>query len=267
MLLIKREGADFFMGTKIIVVSHKNYWMPDDKIYLPVFVGPAPDMPEGFVRDNTGDNISGKNPNFCELTGLYWAWKNLDADYLGLAHYRRHFSIKKNNNDKKGCVLTGEQLEAILADTDVVLPKPRNYFIETNYSQYVHAHHAEDLDTTREIISEMYPEYLKAYDASMKRTTGHRFNMFIMRRDLADAWCTWLFDILFELEKRLDISQYSKNDARVFGFVGERLLDVWIETNDIKYKELPCVFMEDQNRLKKGSAFVLRKLRAGRNGR
>lgn len=91
--------------------------------------------------------------------------------------------------------------------------------------------------------------------------------MFIMRRDLADAWCTWLFDILFELEKRLDISQYSKNDARVFGFVGERLLDVWIETNDIKYKELPWVFMEDQNRLKKGSAFVLRKLGAGRNGR
>lgn len=262
----ERRGR-FFHGTKIIVVSHKNYWMPDDKIYLPVFAGPVPDMPEGFVRDNTGDNISGKNPNFCELTGLYWAWKNLDADYLGLAHYRRHFSIKKNNNDKKGCVLTGEQLEAILADTDVVLPKPRNYFIETNYSQYVHAHHAEDLDTTREIISEMYPEYLKAYDASMKRTTGHRFNMFIMRRDLADAWCTWLFDILFELEKRLDISQYSKNDARVFGFVGERLLDVWIETNDIKYKELSCVFMEDQNRLKKGSAFVLRKLRAGRNGR
>lgn len=255
------------MGTKIIVVSHKNYWMPDDKIYLLVFAGPVPDMPEGFVRDNTGDNISRKNPNFCELTGLYWAWKNLDADYLGLAHYRRHFSIKKNNNDKKGCLLTGEQLEAILADTDVVLPKPRNYFIETNYSQYVHAHHAEDLDTTREIISEMYPEYLKAYDASMKRTTGHRFNMFIMRRDLADAWCTWLFDILFELEKRLDITQYSKNDARVFGFVGERLLDVWIETNDIKCKELPCVFMEDQNRLKKGSAFVLRKLRAGRNGR
>lgn len=267
MLLIKREGADFFMGKKIIVVSHKNYWIPDDEIYLPVFVGPALDMPDGFVRDNTGDNISEKNPNFCELTGLYWAWKNLDADYLGLAHYRRHFSIKKNKNDKRGCVLTGEKLEAILADIDVVLPKPRNYFIETNYSQYVHAHHAEDLDTTREIISEMYPEYLKAYDASMKRTTGHRFNMFIMRRDLADAWCTWLFDILFELEKRLDISQYSKNDARVFGFVGERLLDVWLETNEIKYRELPWVFMENQNRLKKGSAFVMRKIKAGRNER
>lgn len=91
--------------------------------------------------------------------------------------------------------------------------------------------------------------------------------MFIKRRNLADAWCTWLFDILFELEKRLDVSQYSKNDARVFGFVSERLMDVWIETNDIKYKELSCVFMEDQNWLKKGSAFVMRKIRAERNGR
>lgn len=255
------------MNTIIIVISHKDYWMPDDGIYLPVFVGSAPDMPEGFVRDNTGDNISEKNLNYCELTGLYWAWKNLDADYLGLAHYRRHFSIKKNRNDKRGCVLTGKQLEPILADTDVVLPKPRNYFIETNYSQYVHAHHAEDLDTTREIISEIYPEYLNAYDTSMERTMGHRFNMFIMKRELSDAYCTWLFEILFELEKRLDISCYSKNDARVFGFVGERLLDVWLKTNEINYRELPWVFMEDQNRLKKGSTFVLRKIRAGRNGR
>lgn len=255
------------MNTKIIVISHKDYWMPDDGIYLPVFVGSAPDMPEGLVRDNTGDNISEKNLNYCELTGLYWAWKNLDADYLGLAHYRRHFSIKKNRNDKRGCVLTGKQLEPILADTDVVLPKPRNYFIETNYSQYVHAHHAEDLDTTREIISEIYPEYLNAYDTSMDRTMGHRFNMFIMKRELSDAYCTWLFEILFELEKRLDISCYSKNDARVFGFVGERLLDVWLKTNEIKYRELPWVFMEDQNRLKKGSAFVMRKIKAGRNER
>ena len=92
----------------------------------------------------------------------------------------------------------------------------------------------------------------------MKRTYGHRFNMFIMRRDHLDAWCTWLFDVLFELERRLDISSYSANDARVFGFVSERLLDVWIETERLPYRDIPFVFMEDQNWLTKGGNFLRR---------
>jgi len=94
----------------------------------------------------------------------------------------------------------------------------------------------------------------------MKRTWGPRFNMFVMKREYFDAYCEWLFDILFELERRLDISSYSPYDARVFGFVSERLLDVWIETKDISYKELPCMFMENQNWLVKGGHFLLRKI-------
>lgn len=39
----------------------------------------------GYIGDNTGDNISLRNPNYCELTGLYWAWKNLKCDYIGYA--------------------------------------------------------------------------------------------------------------------------------------------------------------------------------------
>ena len=98
-----------------------------------------------------------------------------------------------------------QQAQRLLSQSDVLLPKPRHYWIETNYSQYAHAHHARDLDATREILAERWPEYLPAFDAGMKRTWGHRFNMFIMKRSLADAYCAWLFDVLFELEKRLDI--------------------------------------------------------------
>ena len=85
--------------------------------------------------------------------------------------------------------------------------------------------------------------------------------MLIMRRDILDAYCKWLFDILFELEACLDISQYSAVDRRVFGYVGERLLDVWIETNHISYSELPVVNMEDQHWLIKGSRFLIRKFK------
>ena len=246
------------LNAKIIVATHKAYQMPTDPMYVPVQVGAEGKASLGYVVDNTGDNISAKNKNYCELTGLYWAWKNLDADYMGLAHYRRHFSVK-SKGDKWASILTTEELTTLVQDYDVILPKPRNYFIESNYSQYVHAHHAIDLDTTREIISEKYPGYLRAYDAYMKRTIGHRFNMFIMKKEKFNDYCSWLFDILFELEKRLDISQYNQNDSRVFGFVSERLIDVWLETNSIKYKEIPCMFMEKQNWIVKGFNFLKRK--------
>lgn len=245
---------------QIIVATHKAYWMPQDDMYLPIHVGAeGKELELGYVKDNTGDNISNKNKNYCELTGLYWAWKNLDAKYIGLAHYRRYFCMKGTKGSKKERVLSTKQAEELIKNNDILLPKPRNYYIETNYSQYIHAHHAIDLDTTREIISEMNPEYIPAYDASMKKTTGHRFNMFIMKKDKLDEYCEWLFNILFELEKRIDISTYNANDSRVFGFVSERLLDVWINTKGYEYREIPYVFMEKQNWLIKGTRFVKRK--------
>ena len=254
--VIEENEADI----KIIVATHKAYWMPSDKLYLPVRVGAEGKEEDfGFMPDNAGENISQKNANYCELTGLYWAWKNLDCEYLGLAHYRRHFTMLSGTNDRRD-VLSLDQARGLLTDTDVLLPVKRNYWIETNYQQYVHAHHAEDLDETRRILEERYPEYLVAYDKSMKRTTGHRFNMFIMKKALSDRYCEWLFDVLFELEKRLDISEYSTNDKRVFGFVSERLLDVWMETNGIKYKDIPYIFLEKENWITKGVNFILRKM-------
>ena len=78
------------MDIKVIVAAHKPYRMPQDSMYLPLQVGRAlADQDLGWQGDNTGDNISLKNPYYCELTGLYWAWKNLKADAIGLVHYRR----------------------------------------------------------------------------------------------------------------------------------------------------------------------------------
>lgn len=249
-------------GIKIIVACHKQYWQSNDSVYCYIEAGAAKhdrSIP-GMLRDDTGDNISEKNDRFCELTALYWAWKNTNSDYLGLCHYRRYFGQTKTGAPEKR-ILSGDTLRNLLQKTDVILPKPRNYWIETNYSQYVHAHHEQDLILLREILQQRFPEYLPAYDQSMARTTGHRFNMFIMRRDIADAYCAWLFDILFELEKRLDISQYDARSRRVFGYVAERLIDAWLETNGISYKELPVVNLERQNWLVKVARFLLRKLK------
>lgn len=250
------------MDIKIIVATHKPYWMPSDPVYMPLRVGCIGKDDFGYTGDHTGSHISEKNASFCELTGLYWAWKNLRADYIGLVHYRRHFSSGKHFGNKQDRVIDRSGLEKALEGVDVLVAKQRHYWIETNYSQYAHAHHAIDLDVTREIINEKYPDYTAAFDASMKRTHGHRFNLFVMKYPLFCQYCAWLFDILFELESRLDTSQYNANDARVFGFVSERLMDVWLETNHIAYRELPYVFMETQNWLVKGGKFLKRKISA-----
>ena len=241
------------MNIKIIVAAHKKYFFPEETIYLPVQAGSALTSSLGFQRDDDGINISSKNPNYCELTCLYWAWKNLSADYIGLAHYRRHFRGKRSK------IIGREELEKLLLRYPVIMPRKRNYFIETNYSQYVHAHHVEDLDAVEKVLTEKYPQYMHAYQKVMKSTKGYRFNMCIMRKDLFDDYCSWLFDILFEVEKNLDITNYSPYDARVFGFLSERLLDIYIEHNKPELTTLPVLHLESQNWGSKIYNFLRRK--------
>lgn len=248
------------MDTKVLVATHKNYEMPaDQSLYLPIFVGKAlhPDVNQTFQGDNTGDNISLKNSTYNELTALYWAWKNLNADAVGLDHYRRYLSLHHQKN--LTTILTRAQIDTLFQKTDLILPKKRRYYIETNYSHYIHAHPQQPLDEARKIIGEQTPSYLTAFDDVMAKRSAHMFNMFIMKRPLFNQYCEWLFAILFELEKRTDISQYDDYNSRVYGFVSERLLDVWIEANQLSYHEVNFVFMEHQNWFIKGGRFLQRK--------
>ena len=141
------------MDIKVVVAAHKSYTMPDDEIYLPLHVGAEDKESIGFTRDDSGDNISKKNPHFCELTGLYWTWKNLKCDYLGLAHYRRHFGEKKGRQ-----ILTCNTAKELFRTTDIILPKKRKYYIENLYDHYIHTLCREPLDITGEIIKEKYPQ-------------------------------------------------------------------------------------------------------------
>lgn len=142
--------------------------MPEDRsLYLPVLVGATKNYRPGinYQRDNVGDNISIKNPNYNELTAVYWAWKNLEnMDAIGLVHYRRLLSLKSNRTP-----INKSEVESLLRDYDLILPKKRKYYIETNYSHYIHAHQREPIDELRKVISEDYPRYLEAFDDVMKK--------------------------------------------------------------------------------------------------
>ena len=251
------------MDIKILVATHKKYWIPEDSVYLPVHVGREGKADLGYQGDNTGNNISIKNANYCELTGLYWAWKNLNCEYIGLCHYRRYFAHAAGDNNiekKKLAILQKEDYEKLLKQYDVILPKPRNYFIETVRSQYEHAHNKRDLDEAERIVAELYPEHSEVFAKVMNRRKLHIYNMFVMKKDAFDAYCKWLFDILFELEKMIDIKDYNQYEARVFGFLSERLFNVWLEKQGLHVTEVEVVFLEKINWIDKGFKFLRRKI-------
>ena len=256
------------MNAKIIIATHKKYWMPKDEMYLPLHVGAegkfdasGKPLDLGYTKDNTGENISEKNSYFCELTGLYWAWKNLDEDYIGLVHYRRYFSMHRRSSFEN--VLTYEELRPYLGRIRLFVPKKRNYFIETLYSHYEHTHYIEQLDLTRTIIKEKYPQYISAFDIVVNRKSAYMFNMAIMDKRLLNEYCTWLFDILFELENRIDMPDLNAFQSRFYGRISEIIFNVWLEykienKSLSKYKivELNCIHLEKINWYKKGKAFL-----------
>lgn len=250
------------MNIKILVATHKKNRMPESDLYLPVHVGREGKEDIGYTADNTGDNISAKNANYSELTALYWAWKNLDADYIGLVHYRRYFCLKKKNSNKDDFanILNKSEAEKLLTKYDVILPKKRKYYIESLYSHYANTHDKKHLVETRGIIAKLYPDYIVSFDTIMKKTSGHMFNMFIMKKELLNDYCNWLFPILFALEKRVVFSKLSSFDARLFGRVSELLLNVWIEKNNIEYKEIGMVYFGKVDWPRKVYSFVFAKL-------
>lgn len=253
------------MEKEIFVVSHKKAVMPQDKIYIPIQVGFDEKNFEGYIRDNTGENISQKNANYCELTAQYWGWKNSTATIKGLVHYRRLFSNGTKAmlvpvEKKYDYVLDSTSLDKLMKQYDMILPKAHNYYIETAYGHYKHAHHTEGLHLTRKIIKRDYPEYLEKYDEVLQRRSSHLLNMMIAKTPIFDSYSEWLFDILNKVEKKLDISEYSKSEARVFGYISELLLDVWVECNHINYTELPVLYLEKQNYFKRYTKSLARKL-------
>ena len=247
----------------VIIATHKHYQMPDDDMYLPIHVGSIGKESIGYQRDDEGVNISELNPFFCELTGLYWAWKNLDSDYIGLAHYRRHFSLHPHSKDKWNSILKLNEIESDLGKIKVFVPSKRKYYIETLYSHYAHTHYANQLDETRKIIEETYPEYLESYDVVLNQRWGYMFNMMIMEHELFDDYCDWIFDILFKLRDRLGEEGLTAFHSRYYGRVSEIIFNVWLAENikngkikQSEIKEIPLIHMEKINWWKKGTAFL-----------
>lgn len=221
----------------VFVISHKPTQCPNLKNYKLIQVGAKNKEHYCNLSDDTGDNISEKNPFFCELTGLYWIWKNTQEEYIGIVHYRRFFT--KNFSSKK--FIQDSEVKKILTKYDVILPihvhvkkTIRDQFLENTGT-------VDDLLALENSIIRLFPDYFDTYNKVFNDHIGYFRNMFIMNRDEYDKYCSWLFALLFDLESHLDVSDYSDYHKRIFGFIAERLLYVYVLHNNLKVCEIGYV--------------------------
>lgn len=221
------------MSIRIYTVTHVPFTPPEDPVYIPLQVGRASHPDYGYTGDNTGENISEKNPYYSELTGLYWIWKNDSLpDYLGLCHYRRYFL----NN--AGSLMNENEYMDILSKYDVIIARPQlgQYDYRTVYER---SHDIRNLEQTGILIRELYPAYYEDFQAVIADKLCYVGNLFVAPRSLFHAYCDWLFTLFSALEKRIDTSGYDDYHKRVFGFLSEQLLFVWIRHNRLSCYECP----------------------------
>lgn len=240
------------MDARIYVCTHKQYTKPDAKLYRSLHVGKALGEELGYEGDDTGDSISHKNKNYCELTGVYWIWKNVDCDVAGICHYRRYF-------EKDGALLSEDDTERILAEYDVILPMSSCTKYRNLYEHYDKRHYIKDMEICRQVVAEKYPDYLTALDLCMHCNFFSMGNMMIAPKAIFDSYCAWLFDILFEVEKRVDISGYDPYQARIMGYLSERLLRVWFLHHSYKIKELAVKMIDPQEEAAAADAAALKR--------
>ena len=243
---------------KIFICAHKKVELPQHPYFLPVQAGAALHEPiPGYQPDNVGLNISIKNPHFCELTCHYWAWKNLkNVDIVGLNHYRRYFDFKRKwpqfSADKH--FITTEDflnqdyqfpdLKKVLQKYDIILPIARHWRV-SNTQQYADYHIAKDWEMLRQIIKERSPQYIPAFEKTMDHSNKSvGYNMFITHWKHFDAYSEWLFDILFEVEHRVPPID-DPVQSRIYGYMSERLINVFCEHNHLRVKYTPLIMPFD----------------------
>ena len=261
--------------TKILVCCHKPDNFKNDEVYMPIHVGKANSKYElGIQGDDTGDNISKENPHFCELTGLYWAWKNMQpVDYIGLCHYRRYFNFHTHGTMfSDSTIIHSEKfddldlslpnIDGLFSQYDAVIAKPRIYPYSLSVD-YCVGQVSEDLLTLYEVVEAKYPDYsVDMKNVFLKNNKLSHYNMFILRWEDFNNYCEWLFDVLFEVRKKINIENYSVYQGRIWGFMSERLLQVWLLHNNKRVKHYPIYWIVDYKQQKSIFDRMQRYLRA-----
>lgn len=222
------------MKTRIYAMTHRKFFEPEDtSLYIPLHVGRVSGPELGYLGDHTGENISAQNDLYGELTGVYWVWKNdRDSDVIGICHYRRYF-VNENRRQLKAA-----DYERILSGYDIIVSTRMQ--AKTSYLQYYgEAHNADDLYAVSRAIQKLYPKDYPLYEQILNQPGYYYGNLMVTSRRLFFEYALWLFSILEEAGKEIDVSSYDLYNRRVYGFLSEQLLMLWIVKKQLKAYECP----------------------------
>lgn len=252
-------------NVEIAVCYHKDFDIIQSDAAKPVQVGAAlSEIDLGIAKDSSGDNISEKNPYYCELTALYQLWKNTNAEYVGLMHYRRLLDLNcgsrrwfnKFPSDIVNILgLTKQKVNSLMKNYDIILPMKRVIQQSpTAYEYYKKRHYISDMDRTLEIIKEKTPQiYDTAVDVLKNSRELYLYNIFISSKEFLNEYAQWLFEILETLEEEIQTEVLNRDSfqQRVYGFLSERLFTVYVEyckKQDLRYMEVPTVYCETKTK-------------------
>ncbi len=281
----KKPTIKIFVSHRINIDSE----IINNPIYINVRCGAFFDRRKNInmLGDDTGENISYKRNSYCELTVLYWAWKNSDADYFGLCHYRRYFSFSSERFDtdiygsivedyldsearRKYALEDSDQIYRLVTKYDIIVTEPFDVKkapekFNNLYEQYSSASpnmHKEDLDLAMQIIKNKYPDYYECATKYMESNCLYPANLFIMKKDIFNKYCEWLFSILAEIDNKLDYTDRNREETRAVGMIGERLLGVFLlylskENKEIKIGKFQRIFFLKPNRIEFPMPFYL----------
>lgn len=232
---------------KIYIASHRHLDLPNDNLYQPLFVGacklgPDERKPEWKYDDTYKGNISHKNSSYCELTGLHWIWKQSPEDVIGLVHYRRYFASPNTQE----MPISRDDIKAILATYDCIIPQripcmtDRGHLVSIA-EQFRTFHPGTDFTQLASVLRKYHPSYYKPFlDFTREEVSFAPYNMMICSKSLLDEYASWLFDVEKKLGKRISpLNQRSAYQQRVYGFLSERLLNVYLYKNGLKCYECP----------------------------
>jgi len=229
----------------IFVVLHKPYQVQCDEMYCPICVGNTY-RKEGYISEDTGDNISYLNEKINECTALYWIWKNTNTKYVGLNHYRRYFY--NNGIHNSGNYLDKETVYNFLQEYDIILGITEPLYEKTVLEQIMEPMNLEICMKTLKIIREALQIYQPNYADIFEHVVyGHKFHlchMFVTSREILNQYCKWLFSFLIEVAEKINVENYDPVNRRVVGFFAERMLTTWLLKQNLKIKELPFVMIK-----------------------
>ncbi len=259
---------------RIFVTTHKEVATFQSDILQPVQSGTSLAKARFMwaYQNDSGENIANASNQYCELTTQYWAWKNKDANYYGFCHYRRYFNFsgeeyeenpwgeifdsRINSATQARYGLNDETMRGAIEGWDIITTKvqdvhnfPERY--KSVYDHYKRAPHLkiEHLDCIISLLEKEYPDYADDAKRYLQGSKSCFCNMFIMRKELFDAYCSWLFPLLQHFTEQWDPSHLSKETLRTPGHLSERLFNIWLihekRTNPkLRHKELQCVHFQ-----------------------